>query len=208
MTTPLPKTRLAFERRAEPEMIASSRAFVETMRRRRSVRDFCADPIPIEVVERSIEAAALAPSGANKQPWTFALVTAPEMKRKIREAAEKEEEAFYGWRAARKWVEDVERFGTGPEKPFLETAPALIVVFGQRHGQEQSDRHYYVNESVGIAVGILLAGLQHAGIATLTHTPAPMEFLRELLGRPSYEKAFCIIVAGFPTPDCVVPYIT
>lgn len=197
---------LRFERRAPEDITARAAAFCEELRARRSVRHFSRDPIPLEAVERCVEAAAQAPSGANKQPWTFVLVTDPGAKRAIREAAEREERAFYAGRASERWLDDLAELGTGPDKPFLEDAPALVVVFQQRHG-EDGDRHYYVTESVGIAVGFLLAALHHAGLATLTHTPAPMEFLRTLLGRPANERAFCIIPVGYPVERCEVPGI-
>lgn len=196
---------LGFDRRGEDEMRARAESFLTQMRRRRSVRAFSPDPIPLDVVDMCIETAAQAPSGAHKQPWTFVLVTDPETKTKIREAAEEEERAFYGGRASEQWLEDLQPFETGPEKPFLEIAPALIVVFAQRHGETKSDRHYYVNESVGIAAGMLLAALHQAGLATLTHTPSPMGFLSEVLGRPANERPFLLIPIGYPADDCQVP---
>jgi len=173
--------------------------------RRRSVRQFSSEPVAREVLLECIRAAATAPSGAHKQPWTFVLVTDPETKRSIREGAEAEERAFYGGRAPQSWLRDLQPFGTDAEKPFLETAPALIVVFAQKHGPESGDRHYYVNESVGIAVGFLLAALHHAGLATLTHTPSPMRFLREILERPAHERPFLLIPVGYPAEGCRVP---
>lgn len=188
-------------------MQARAQTFLERVRTRRSVRAFSTDPIPLDVVERCIEAAAQAPSGANKQPWTFVLVTDPEVKRSIRVAAEKEEAAFYGGRASERWLDDLKPLNTGPEKPFLEEAPALIAVFAQRHGSKVGDRHYYVSESVGIAVGILLAALHDAGLGTLTHTPSPMRFLSEVLERPKGEQAYVLIPVGYPAEDCTVPAI-
>lgn len=196
---------LSFERRDEEEMRARAESFLTLMRRRRSVRAFSSDPIPIDVVERCIETAGQAPSGAHKQPWTFVLVTDPATKAKIREAAEEEERAFYGGRASEQWLKDLEIFETGPAKPFLEIAPALIVVFAQRHGETKSDRHYYVTESVGLACGMLLAALHQAGLATLTHTPSPMGFLSEVLERPDNERPFLLIPVGYPADDCQVP---
>ncbi len=204
----LPTIPYELPQRTNDESIALARRFHEEIRARRSVRHFRSDPVPIEALEQCIAAASLAPSGANKQPWVFALVTDPTTKRAIRHAAEQEEQAFYAGRAPEKWLNDLEPLGTGPEKPFLETAPALIVVFAQRHGADAGDRHYYVSESVGIAVGFLLVALHHAGFATLTHTPAPMEFLRKLLDRPANERAFCILPVGYPADDCRVPDIT
>jgi iodotyrosine deiodinase len=191
----------------EPEMRARSRAFLEELRARRSVREFAPDPVPHDVLEACIESAAQAPSGANKQPWTFVLVSDPAIKRRIREAAEEEERAFYGGRAPARWRADLEPLGTDANKPFLEQAPALIAVFSQRHGEREDEKHYYVAESVGIAVGFLLAALHHAGLATLTHTPSPMGFLSEILQRPANERAFLLIPVGYPAVDCQVPDI-
>ncbi len=207
MTDDSPTIALGFERLSEADMRSHSQRFYDRIRQRRSVRDFSTDPIPFDVVERCIEAAAQAPSGANKQPWTFVLVTDADMKRKIRAAAEKEEEAFYAGRASSRWLDDLKPLNTGPKKPYLQTAPALIVVFAQRHGTEIGDRHYYVSESVGIAVGILLTALNDAGLATLTHTPSPMRFLAEILERPKGEQPYVLIPVGYPSPDCRVPAI-
>lgn len=204
MTATVP---LAFERLDEDTMRERAERFLAVARRRRSVRHFATDPIPLDVVERCIEAAAQAPSGANKQPWTFALVTDPEIKRRIRQAAEAEEREFYGGRAPQSWLDDLAHLGTDADKPFLEEAPALIVVFMQRTSEEGA-RHYYVHESVGLATGFLLAALAHAGLATLTHTPSPMGFLGEILERPEHERPFLLIPVGYPAPDCRVPDIT
>ncbi len=176
--------------------------------RRRSVRHFSTEPVPLDVLERCIETAGQAPSGANKQPWRFVLVTDPAVKTKIREAAEKEEREFYGGRAPDKWIDDLRALDTGPDKPFLEEAPALIVVLAQRHGETREERHYYVNESVGIATGFLLAALHHAGLATLTHTPSPMGFLAEVLERPDRERPYLLIPVGYAHPECEVPDIS
>lgn len=181
--------------------------FCERMRTRRSVRDFSDAPIPLDVVRRCIEAAAQAPSGANKQPWTYVLVTDPALKAQIRQAAEDEERRFYGGRAPQRWIEDLEALGTDWHKPFLETAPALVVVLAQRKPPEGDGRHYYVSESVGISLGFLIAALHHAGLATLTHTPSPMGFLERILGRPDTERAFVLMPVGYPSPDAVVPDI-
>jgi nitroreductase len=183
-------------------------ALLQRARERRSVRHFSSDPIPLDVVRGCIETAAQAPSGANKQPWTFVLVTDPELKRRIREGAEEEERAFYGGRAPERWLEDLRSLGTDEHKPFLEEAPALVVIFAQRHGASEAERHYYVQESVGIAAGFLILALHEAGFATLTHTPSPMAFLGDILGRPTNERAYLLLPVGFPAPDCEVPDIS
>ncbi len=198
---------LDYERASETEMKSRATAFTDLMRKRRTVREFSSEPVPVGIIESCIEAAAQAPSGANKQPWTFVLVRDPAIKTKIREAAEKEERAFYGGKAPPRWLADLEAFGTDATKPFLETAPALVVVFARRYGESQAERHYYVSESVGIAVGILLAALHNAGLATLTHTPSPMKFLSEILERPESERAYLLLPVGYPAPDCEVPAI-
>lgn len=198
---------LQFRRYGEEEMLERSRAFLEEARLRRSVRHFSDRPVPRAVLLNCIEAAGQAPSGANKQPWTFVLVTDPAVKKRIRAAAEKEEAAHYGGRASERWLMDLEPLGTDEHKPFLEIAPALIAVFARRHGATPEDQHYYVNESVGIATGMLIAALHHAGLATLTHTPSPMKFLGEILERPSNERAYLLIPVGFPAEDCRVPDI-
>ena len=182
-------------------------AWADEAVRRRSVRRFSPEPIPLDVVRDCVRAAVSAPSGANKQPWTFVLVTDPEVKRRIREAAEAEERAFYGGRAPQRWLDELQPFGTGPDKPFLEVAPALIVVFAQKHGGGPDERHYYVQESVGLATGMLLAALHHAGLATLTHTPSPMGFLAKVLNRPERERPFLLIPVGYPARGCRVPDI-
>lgn len=198
---------LAFARHTPAEMEARARAFLDGVRTRRSVRHFAPDAVPRRALLDCIEAAAQAPSGANKQPWTFVLVTDPEVKRRIREAAEEEERAHYGGRASERWLADLEPLGTDESKPFLETAPALIVVFAQRHGRTPAEQHYYVSESVGIATGFLIAALHHAGFATLTHTPSPMKFLAEILERPANERAYLLIPVGLPAEGCRVPDI-
>lgn len=198
---------LDFRRRPPEEMRARAREFLHEITARRSVRHFSPEPVPREALLDCIRAAAQAPSGANKQPWTFVLVTNTGLKRRIREGAEAEEREHYGGRASERWLADLEPLGTDEHKPFVEIAPALIVVFAQRHGAHPHDQHYYVSESVGIAVGFLLAALHHAGIATLTHTPSPMKFLNDILGRPSNERAYLLIPVGYPAHGCRVPDI-
>jgi nitroreductase len=186
-------------------MRARASAWADEAAQRRSVRAFSSEPVPLDVIRDCVRAAASAPSGANKQPWTFVLVTDADVKRRIREAAEREERSFYGGRAPQRWLDDLEAIGTGPDKPFLETAPALIVVFAQKYGDRAEARNYYVQESVGLATGMLLAALHHAGLATLTHTPSPMGFLSNVLQRPERERPFLLIPVGYPAPDCRVP---
>jgi iodotyrosine deiodinase len=198
---------LEFVKRAPGEMLQRSRDFLEEMRGRRTVRHFSDEAVPREALLNCIETAAQAPSGANKQPWTFALVTDPGTKKRIREAAEEEERAHYAGRAPESWLQDLEPLGTDEHKPFLEIAPALIVVFAQRYGKTRAEQHYYVHESVGIAVGFLLVALHHAGFAALTHTPSPMKFLAEILGRPENERAYLLIPVGYPADGCQVPDI-
>lgn len=190
-------------------MIARAKVFAERMTTRRSVRMFSADPIPREVLELALHAAGSAPSGANFQPWKFVVVQDPELKREIRVAAEEEEKVNYSGRMPEDWLRALAPLQTDWRKEFLEIAPALIVVFKQEYGVNDGRKihHYYVNESVGIACGFLLAALHEAGLAALTHTPSPMGFLREILGRPENEKPFLLIPVGFPADDCVVPDI-
>jgi len=188
------------------EMQRRADEFHARMATRRSVRHFSREPVALDVIRRCIATAASAPSGANKQPWTFVLVTDVDTKRRIRQAAEQEERAFYGGRAPASWLADLESLGTDHDKPFLEDAPALIVVFAHRQAAG-GEKNYYVSESVGIAVGFLLAALHHAGLATLTHTPSPMGFLGELLARPAHERAYLLLPVGLPALDCEVPVI-
>ncbi len=178
---------------------------------RRSVRFFRDTPVALDVIDTLIATAGTAPSGANKQPWTFCAVSDPSIKRQIREAAEEEEKAFYAGRAPESWLEDLGPIGTNWEKPFLETAPWLIVVF--KHVQEvrpdgEVRKNYYVTESVGIACGMLIAAIHEAGLATLTHTPSPMNFLSEILDRPSHEKPYLLLPVGYAAYDASVPNIT
>ncbi len=193
------------------EMRLRTADLLAEMRRRRSVRHFSTRPVPRDVVEDCIRIAMTAPSGANRQPWHFALVGDPEVKQRIRIAAEEEERSFYENRAPDEWLEALAPLGTDAKKPFLETAPYLIVVFAQLHGIDDDGtkvKHYYVNESVGIASGMLITALHHAGLACLTHTPAPMRFLNEILGRPPSEKPYLILVLGHPASDAQVPDIS
>jgi nitroreductase len=197
---------LNFRRHPPDEMRDRAGGLCEELKARRSVRHFSPEPVDVEVLRRCIEAAAQAPSGANKQPWTFVLVTSAAAKKAIREGAEEEERAFYGGKAPDRWLADLAPLGTDASKPFLEEAPALIVLFAQRHGAE-GEHHYYVSESVGIAAGFLIAALHHAGLATLTHTPSPMNFLAKILGRPAHERPFLLLPVGYPAPSCEVPDI-
>jgi iodotyrosine deiodinase len=203
---------LQFVRLTLEEQRARSQAFLNAMRLRRTVREFCSDPVPFEFVENAIRTACTAPSGANLQPWTFVVVSDPETKRAIREAAEVEERAFYSQRAPQEWLDALAPLGTDPNKPFLETAPYLIVVFAQHWGVRKGDdgketkvKHYYATESVGLACGLLLASLHQAGLATLTHTPSPMGFLRDILERPANETPFLLIPVGYPAEGAQVP---
>ncbi len=201
---------LEFQGYPEEEMDSRAWAFYAEMRRRRSVRDFSPRPVPRAVIEACLRTAGSAPSGANKQPWHFVVVTDPTLKRRIREAAEEEERAFYTRRAPEEWLQDLAPLGTGPEKPFLEAAPCLIAIFAQAYGvdgQGRRHKHYYVSESVGIATGFLIAALHHAGLACLTHTPSPMRFLNTILERPPNERPFLLLVVGYPAEGAQVPRI-
>tara|TARA_B100000029_G_scaffold341658_1_gene334000 strand:+ start:56518 stop:57189 length:672 start_codon:yes stop_codon:yes gene_type:complete len=192
----------------DEERIARARAAYERLKTRHTCRSFTDAPVPREIIEAAIQAAGTAPNGANHQPWYFAAVSSPDKKRAIREAAEAEERAFYAGKASKEWLDALAPLGTDADKPFLETAPWLIVCFAQRKGGIEEDgktQNYYVTESVGIACGLLLATLHEAGLATLTHTPSPMGFLREICGRPEHEKPLMIVVAGHPSPDASVP---
>ena len=195
----------------EDEMMRRAREFHEELKRRRTVRDFSSRPVPRTVIDDCLRAATTAPSGANLQPWHFTVVGDPETKRRIRLAAEEEEREFYHHRAPREWLDALAPLGTDERKPFLETAPWLIAVFSQRYGRLADGRrvkHYYPMESVGIATGMLIAALHMAGLATLTHTPSPMKFLNEILGRPkAAERPFLLLVAGYPEEDAKVPDI-
>jgi nitroreductase len=194
----------------EDEMRARAEGFFEEMRRRRSVRDFSPRPVPREVIEACLRTAGSAPSGANRQPWHFVVVGDPSVKRRIREAAEREEQEFYARRAPQQWLDALAPLGTDAAKPFLETAPWLIALFAERFGTDASGErreNYYVTESVGLAAGLLIAALHHAGLASLTHTPSPMGFLNEILGRPLNERPFLLVVVGYPAEGATVPAI-
>lgn len=199
---------LAFDRVSEEEQLARSRAFLEEMRRRRTVRAFSSEPVPFELVENAIATAGTAPSGAHQQPWTFVVVSDPAIKRRIRAAAEEEERRSYEGRMPADWLEALRPLGTDWRKPHIEDAPYVIVVFEHAYGVRPDGskvKHYYVKESVGIAVGLLLASLQRAGLATLTHTPSPMGFLRQILERPENERPYVLIPVGYPADGCEVP---
>ena len=185
-------------------------AFADELSLRRSVRDFASTPVSRTVIEHCLRAAGTAPSGANQQPWRFVAVSDPDIKRRIREAAEEEERSFYEHRAPEQWLEALAPLGTDADKPFLETAPWLIAVFYQRFVLDEAGvkhKRYYPHESVGIATGLLIAALHRAGLATLTHTPSPMKFLNEILDRPRNEMPYLLLVAGHPAEDCRVPDI-
>jgi iodotyrosine deiodinase len=199
---------LHFERLPEGEALARSLAFFELMAARRSVREFSSDPVAHELIENAVHTAATAPSGANRQPWRFVVVADPTVKAEIRAAAEREEELFYAQRANEEYLRAIAPMGVSPEKPHLTDAPYLIAVFQQPWGLDETGdkvKHYYVRESVGIAVGLLLASLQAAGLATLPYAPSPMAFLNGILGRPENERPFLLVAVGYPAPEAQVP---
>ena len=202
---------LSGHRECSPEeMVERASAFYEELRRRRSVRHFSDRPVPEKVIEKSLLAAGTAPCGANRQPWHFVVVRTAGMKRRIREAAESEEREFYENRAPKEWLEALAPLGTDADKPFLEDAPLLIAIFAERYGigpNGERVKNYYVQESVGIATGMLITALHFAGLATLTHTPSPMGFLNQILGRPKNERPFLLLVVGYPADDARVPDI-
>jgi nitroreductase len=209
-----PRVPLVFRRQSTEVMVARARAYADDMERRRSVRDFSTEPFPLEILDHAIRAASSAPSGANQQPWTFVVVSDPELKQRIRAAAELEEKKNWEGRMPAEWRAAVAPLGVDCEKRHLTDAPALVVVFAQPYGLLPTAdggatrvKHYYVDESVGIAVGMLLSAIHLAGLATLTHTPSPMTFLRDLLGRPAHERAFVVIPVGYPAADADVPDI-
>ncbi len=201
---------LEFERLEEAEQLRRSREFLRRISQRRSVREFATKPVPLELIENAIRAAGSAPSGANQQPWTFAVVGDPALKKQMRVAAEAEEKDSYQRRMSQEWLDALAPLGTDWRKPHIEDAPYVIVVFRQAYGLGAAGRrikHYYSEESVGIAVGLLLAALHWSGLATLTHTPSPMKFLAEILGRPANERAFVLIPVGYPAEAAQVPAI-
>ena len=192
------------------EMRERASAFLTEAQHRRTVRDFSDRPVPRDIIEMCILAAGTAPNGAHRQPWHFVAVSNPEVKRAIRIAAEEEERAFYRGRAPEEWLEALAPLGTDEAKPFLESAPYLIVVFGESYAvakDGEKSKNYYVTESVGIATGMLITAIHRAGLVSLTHTPSPMAFLNEILGRPQNERPFLILVVGFPSPDATVPQL-
>lgn len=202
---------LEFERLDERDMLRNAREFHENIRRRRTVREFSSEPVPRELIEQALRAAGTAPSGANMQPWHFVVVSDPQVKARIREAAEAEEREFYARRASEEWLDALVPFATDENKPFLETAPYLIVVFLKKFSRDADGKrlkNYYTAESVGIATGILITALHTAGLATLTHTPSPMKFLNTILGRPSEERPYVVLVTGYPAEGVTVPDIS
>ena len=199
-----------FERLAPDVMRERAASFYALMKRRKSIREFSNETVPHEVIESCLLAAGTAPSGANHQPWHFAVVQSPDIKKRIREEAEVEEREFYERRAPQEWKDALAPLGTDAEKPFLEEAPLLIAIFGQKNtplDDGRSVKNYYVPESVSIATGFLIAALHNAGLATLTHTPSPMSFLNTLLHRPENEKPYILLVVGYPKASCMVPNI-
>ena len=193
------------------EMRTEAESFLERMRRRRTVRDFSDRPVPRDIIEQCLLAAGTAPNGANRQPWKFVAIGDPDLKEQIRVAAEEEEKAFYGGRAPSEWIAALEHLGTDEHKPFLERAPWLIAIFAESYEVQDGGtkaKNYYVSESVGIATGMLISAIHHAGLVSLTHTPSPMKFLNGLLGRPENERPFLLLVVGFPDEGALVPEIT
>ena len=202
--------KLDFEEYSESKMRSRSESFLNEIVTRRTIREFSDRIVPIDIINNCIKTAASAPSGANKQPWQFVIVRDSGIKTKIREAAEKEEKEFYGHRATKEWLEDLNQFGTDWHKPFLEIAPYLIVIFRKIYDLEDDGtqrKNYYVNESVGIACGLLITAIHRAGLVSLTHTPSPMGFLEKILERPINEKAFLLIPVGYPEPNTQVPML-
>jgi iodotyrosine deiodinase len=209
-TTRYTPASLAFARLTEDEALQRSRDFLDGIRERRSVRHFSPEMPPRELIENALRAAGSAPSGANQQPWTFVVVSDPEVKAQMRAGAEREEELLYTRRASEEYLHAIEPIGTDSSKPHITDAPYLIAVFEQAWGADEhgeKKKHYYVRESVGIAVGFLLVALHQAGLVALTHAPSPMGFLKEILGRPENERPFLLIPVGYPAPDAEVPVL-
>ncbi len=205
---PIPSVPLEMQTFTEDEMRRRSQAFFDLMKQRHSTRDFAGRPAPLDVIMHCLATAGRAPSGANQQPWHFVVVTNPEIKHKIRLAAEEEERAFYAGRASEEWLDALAPLGTDADKSFIDRASCLIVIFAQSYGLADDGsrvKHYYVQESVGIATGFLIAALHHAGLACLTHTPSPMSFLSDILHRPKNERAYINLVVGYPAEDAQVP---
>ncbi|MEO0339975.1 MAG: nitroreductase family protein [Bacteroidota bacterium] len=203
---PYPARRLSAD-----ETLEAAKEYYTLLDQRRSVREYSDRPVPMEVVENIIMAASSAPSGAHKQPWTFCVIQDPAIKKAIREAAEKEEYENYHGRMSEEWLKDLEKFATDWNKPFLETAPYLIVLFKKAYDRNEDgskSKNYYVNESVGIAAGFLISAIHQAGLVTLTHTPSPMNFLQKILNRPENERAFLLLPVGYPADDAQVPVLT
>lgn len=201
---------LSHQRYSTDQMLTRAREFFELAATRRTVRDFSTADVPQEIIEQCLLAAGSSPSGANRQPWHFAVVSDPQIKHQIRLGAEAEEREFYNRRAPNEWLEALSQLGTDANKPFLESAPYLIVIFAKKHGLDQLGqkiKNYYVPESVGIATGVLIQALHHAGLVTLTHTPSPMKFLNRILDRPNHEKPSMILVVGHPAMNAKVPDI-
>jgi nitroreductase len=203
-----PTIPLSFARRSEPEMRARASAYYELMNQRRSVREFSPDPIPLDVVREAVRTAGTAPSGAHKQPWRFVMITDPKIKHEIRLAAEAEERETYAHRMSDEWRAALAPLGTDEHKPYLDYVPVIIAMFRVDYDLDEDgerSKNYYVQESCGIALGMLIAALHDAGLATLTHTPSPMNFLAKILARPKNERAFMLLPVGYPAPDCRVP---
>ena len=210
--TPVEIQTIPFNFKEYPLEEIQSRAlrYYENMSRRRTIRDFSKRAVPIDVIENCIRTADTAPNGANQHPWHFVVVTDQEKKRKIRVAAEKEEKEFYSTRAPKEWLDVLAPLGTDAHKPFLETAPYLIAIFAQNYGVDKDgkkSKHYYVNESVGIATGLLVSAIHYSGLASLTHTPSPMKCLNQILDRPDSERPFLLLIVGYPAVDARVPEI-
>lgn len=195
----------------ESEMITRSEEFYNTIKQRRTVREFSDKKVPIEIIKNAIQSAGTAPSGANMQPWHFVVISDPKIKKEIRDAAEEEEKEFYNGKAPKEWIDNLVQFGTDENKPFLETAPYLIAVFEKKFGETEDGskkKFYYTKESVGLACGFLITALHLSGLVTLTHTPSPMNFLNKILNRPQNEKPFILLVVGYPKENAEVPDIT